>query len=88
MVDLTIFSYKIVHYKIVLDNTMSSQGGGGWWVGKINNKDHLSPAEAEPWAELGNISCILWTRVEIKVGKFSDKYSTVKVKVDHLQLLS
>ena len=29
--------------------------GGGWgWVGKINNKDHLSPAEAGRWAELGN----------------------------------
>ena len=23
------------------------------WVGKINNKDHLSPAEAERWAEIG-----------------------------------
>ena len=31
--------------------------GGEWvggWVGKINNKDHLSPAEAGRWAELGN----------------------------------
>ena len=31
-------------------------GGGGGWVGKINNKDHLSPAEAGRWAELGKIS--------------------------------
>ena len=28
----------------------------GWgWLGKINNKDHLSPAEAGRWAELGNM---------------------------------
>ena len=26
---------------------------GGW--GKIKIKDHLSPAETETWAELGNI---------------------------------
>ena len=25
------------------------------WVGEINNKDHLSPAEAGRWAELGNL---------------------------------
>ena len=31
-----------------------SRGWGGGWVGKINNKDHLSPAEAGRWAELGN----------------------------------
>ena len=32
---------------------------GGWWMGgwvlKIENKNNLSPAEAEIWAELGNI---------------------------------
>ena len=28
-------------------------GVGGWgWVGQNNNKDHLSPAEAERWAAL------------------------------------
>ena len=31
-----------------------SRGLGGGWVGEINNKDHLSPAEAGRWAELGN----------------------------------
>ena len=31
-----------------------SQGGG--WVVKIENKDHLSPAEAVIGAELGNTS--------------------------------
>ena len=29
---------------------------GGGWVGEINNKDHLSPAEAGHWAELGYIT--------------------------------
>ena len=29
--------------------------GVGLGVGEINNKDHLSPAEAERWAELGKI---------------------------------
>ena len=29
-------------------------GGGSGWVGQIKIKDHLSPAEAETWAELGN----------------------------------
>ena len=31
----------------------------GWGVGggeEINNKDHLSPAEAGRWAELGNMT--------------------------------
>ena len=28
---------------------------GGWVVRKIKNKDQLSPAEAEIWAELGNM---------------------------------
>ena len=27
--------------------------GVGGWVEEINNKDHLSPAEAGHWAELG-----------------------------------
>ena len=34
------------------------------WVGEINNKDHLSPAEAGRWAELGNqaraLNSCLW----------------------------
>ena len=27
--------------------------GGGWWVGEINNIDHLSPVKAEIGPELG-----------------------------------
>ena len=27
----------------------------GGWVGEIEDKVHLSPAEAEIWAELGNM---------------------------------
>ena len=30
----------------------------GGWVGEINNKDHLSPAEAGRSAELGNIPLV------------------------------
>jgi len=40
-----------------------SQNGGAvasylvvGWVGDINDKDHLSPAEAENWGELGKTS--------------------------------
>ena len=29
------------------------------WVGEIKTKDHLSPAEAEVGAELGNINQVL-----------------------------
>ena len=29
--------------------------GGGGWVGEIEDKVHLSPAEAEIGAELGNM---------------------------------
>ena len=32
-------------------------GGGG--VGEIDNKDHLNPAEAGHWAELGNIPKVI-----------------------------
>ena len=28
--------------------------GGGGWVEEINTKDHISPAKAGHWAELGN----------------------------------
>ena len=34
--------------------TFPGVGGGGGLVGQNNNKDHLRPAEAERWAELGN----------------------------------
>ena len=44
---------------------------GGWGWEKIENKVHLSPAEAEIWAELGNMK-IIWcgpTR-HFKLNKF------------------
>ena len=46
------FNFKLSQF---ICGTFPGVGGlVGGWVGEINNKDHLSPAEAERWAELGN----------------------------------
>ena len=41
-------------------------GGGGWVIGANQDKDHLSPAEAENRAELGKNESCETTRVEPK----------------------
>ena len=53
-------------------------GGGSGWVGEINNKDHLSPAEAGRWAELGNKTSLFYLIL---------KYSIMSMNKVHLDLV-
>ena len=43
-----------IRVKAEFQVSVLSRVGGGWWVGEIEIKAKLSPAEAGVWAEIGN----------------------------------